>query len=42
MTDKDKNQTDTGIIYEDGKPRIPTPDWRANKPSVKNSDIYTE
>ena len=42
MTDKDKNQTDTGIIYEDGKPRIPTPDWRVNKPGVKDSDIYTE
>ena len=42
MTDKDKNQTDTGIIYEDGKQRIPTPDWRVNKPGVKDSDIYTE
>ena len=42
MTDKDKDQIDTGIIYEDGKPRTPTPDWRVNKPGVKDSDIYTE
>ena len=48
MTYKSKDQeveqaaTDTGIIFEDGKPRIPTPDWRENKPGVKDSDIYTE
>ena len=51
MEDNDNNgldsasqQTDgdTGILYEDGKPRIPTPDWRVNKPGVRDSDIYTE
>lgn len=41
MTNKDQGtqeaKTDTGILYEDGKPRIPTPDWRVNKPGVKDS-----
>lgn len=40
--DFQQTASDTGIIYEDGKPRIPTPDWRVNKPGVRDSDIYTE
>jgi hypothetical protein len=40
--DSQKTAGDTGILYEDGKPRIPTPDWRVNKPGVRDSDIYTE
>lgn len=45
MGDEAQNQdgtTDTGIVYEDGHPRIPTPDWRVNKPGVRDSDLYTE